>query len=121
MQRHLPLLISVAAAVCLVGGAIALANREEPTGPRKIGTKKFTAKELAAFDGQDGRACYVAVKKTVYEIAQGRLWNEGKHATSGGKAECGRDLTAVITQSPHGTSKLKSLDIVGTLESASRP
>jgi predicted heme/steroid binding protein len=119
MKKHLPLFISAVIAIGLIGGALILTNRDESATARQpAGTKKFSNNALAAFDGREGRECYVAVEGTVYRIDQGRLWQDGKHASSRGKAACGRDLTAAIKQSPHGTSKLKSLDVMGTLESA---
>ena len=39
----------------------------------------------------------------------------GRHTPSGGRARCGLDLTDVIDESPHGRSKLRLLDKVGTL------
>src|SRR6266508_5065059 len=61
---------------------------------------------LARNDGQDGRSCYVAVDGTVYLIDNSALWAGGRHIPSNGRATCGRDLTTVIDQSPHGRSKL---------------
>jgi predicted heme/steroid binding protein len=77
-----------------------------PTTP-SAGDESFTTAELAAFNGKNGKDCYVAVDGTVYEINSG-LWVNGEHTTSMGQATCGKDLTTVINSSPHGKSVLKS-------------
>ena len=77
-------------------------------------TKVFTADTLKEYDGQNGHACYVAVKGTVYEIKDNSYWQNGKHVPSDGRGYCGADMTNVITQSPHGESVLSTLPKVGT-------
>lgn len=112
-KNYTSLIASALIALCLVGGA--LYWRHVAAQNNTASSKVFTATELAKFNGQNGQLCYVAVDDTVYEIEQGRLWNNGKHDSSEGKASCGRDLTDVISQSPHGRSKLSALKKVGTL------
>lgn len=72
--------------------------------------------EVAKHTGKDGNSCWVAVDGTVYEISGFVLWVEGEHKPSGGRAKCGKDLSEVIKQSPHGKSKLKLLKEIGLLE-----
>lgn len=115
-------------AFALIGGAVYLrtssAQPEAPqtqsavTEEKPAKPKNITPEELAASDGKQGSKCYVAVDGKVYEIEQGRLWKNGEHATSQGQAHCGLDLTATITKSPHGKSKLEALPVVGSLEPA---
>lgn len=75
--------------------------------------QNISAATLAKYDGQNCEPCYVAIDESVYEIEQGRLWQDGQHTTSGGKAMCGKDLTEALKQSPHGRSKLEGLPKVG--------
>ncbi|HSX29422.1 MAG TPA: hypothetical protein VLE73_02585 [Candidatus Saccharimonadales bacterium] len=114
-KRNKGLLISIVVAVLVVAGAFilksVLAARAQHNGK---GT--FTIAQLSAYDGKNGHACYVAVDGTVYKIDQGRLWQNGEHTSSEGKASCGRDLSQAIKQSPHGKSKLSTLEVVGTLK-----
>ncbi len=84
----------------------------QPAKSNKIVTKN----ELAKNDGKEGRACFVAVDTTAYEITQGRLWNNGMHDTSNEQAMCGRDLTEALSKSPHGRSKLEDMQVVGTYQ-----
>jgi predicted heme/steroid binding protein len=93
-------------------GAGATAAAPKPTATGAV----VTLAALAQHDGQDGRQCYVAVDGTVYLIENSGLWVGGRHVPSGGRATCGRDLTTVIDQSPHGRSKLLLLTVVGKLE-----
>ena len=72
--------------------------------------------EVANHTGKDGNTCWVAVDWTVYEISGFVLWVEGEHKPSGGRAKCGKDLSEVIKQSPHGKSKLKLLKEIGPLQ-----
>jgi predicted heme/steroid binding protein len=79
------------------------------------GDRSYTLEELSGFDGRDNTQCLVAVDGAVYLVEGFELWRGGEHTTSGGRAHCGRDLTAVIGESPHGRSKLILLEKVGTL------
>lgn len=107
------LVISLVVAALLVGGALYLRS-VQAAGTKA--DKTFSARELAEFDGKEGRDCYVAVDGKVYKIEQGRLWKNGQHSSSKGEASCGRDLSVEITKSPHGKSKLTALEVVGTLK-----
>lgn len=75
----------------------------------------FTTEQLKQYDGQNGHACYVAVKGTVYEI-NNQYWQDGKHIPSGKQAYCGADMTEVIGKSPHGESVLSQLPKVGAFK-----
>lgn len=74
-----------------------------------------TKDELLEKDGREGNLCWVAIDGIVYEISGFALWVDGLHTSSGGKARCGKDLSGVINESPHGKSKLKLLKEVGIL------
>lgn len=72
--------------------------------------------EVAKHTGKNGNSCWVAVDGTVYEIGGFALWADGLHSPSGGRARCGKDLSEVMLQSPHGKSKLKLLKEIGPLQ-----
>lgn len=131
IKRYWPLVVAAIIAALLIGGALVYRSRQGGDAPRTAngdfsvdsvlpahnsssGNQTFNAQQLAAFDGRNGTACYVAVNGVVYEIKQGTLWKDGQHTTSGGQAMCGKDLSEAIKQSPHGTSKLEALPKVGT-------
>lgn len=84
----------------------------QPSAP----TVTITLSQLATQDGKGVNKCYVAVDSTVYQIIQGRLWNNGVHDPSNMQAYCGRDLSENIDKAPHGRDKLKELYIVGRLK-----
>ncbi len=88
----------------------------ETTDSNKEGSgeveKQFTKKELAEFDGKEGRPAYVAVDGVVYDVTGLGTWTDGKH----NGVLAGKDLTNEIKNiSPHGVSKLKGLTVVGKL------
>lgn len=96
--------------------AIVIASQLISSKKTTQSTKQFSIAEIEASDGKDGRDCYVVVDKIVYEIVQGKKWNDGQHDTSKGQAYCGADLTDVIDKSPHGKSILSILSKVGELK-----
>lgn len=78
--------------------------------------QRISLDEVAKHTGKDGNSCWVAVDGVVYEIGGFALWADGLHSPSGGRARCGKDLSEVILQSPHGKSKLKLLKEIGPLQ-----
>ena len=76
----------------------------------------ITESELAKADGKNGNQCYVVVDNIVYSISGFVLWADGAHSPSGGRARCGKDMSSVINQSPHGKSKLSLLQKVGVYQ-----
>lgn len=72
--------------------------------------------ELAKNNGKSGSKCWVAVNGTVYDVSNEREWKNGQHTSSDGQAYCGADMSDVIGESPHGTSVLRSLTVVGKLQ-----
>ena len=74
---------------------------------------ELTLEELSEFDGQDGRAAYIAVDGVIYDVSESKRWKDGKH--NGYTA--GKDLTEEIKNiSPHGVSKLKQVPAIGKLK-----
>lgn len=78
--------------------------------------KVVTSSELADANGKSGNPCYVVVDGVAYSISGFALWADGLHSPSGGRARCGKDLSSVIGQSPHGKSKLNLLQRVGVYQ-----
>lgn len=74
--------------------------------------KTFTVSELAAFNGQNGKAAYIAVEGIVYDVTNVKEWKNGTHQDN----SAGLDLTTQIKASPHGVAKLEGVPIVGTLK-----
>lgn len=92
------------------------ASSETSAAPASSESSGITLSEVATHTGRDGNSCWVAVDDTVYEIGGFVLWADGLHSPSGGRARCGKDLSSVIGQSPHGKSKLKLLKEIGPLQ-----
>ena len=74
-------------------------------------TKTFTLDELAQYDGKNGNDAYVAVDGIVYDVTNAAKWQNGNHYG----VQAGTDCTTAISRSPHGSSVLDGLLIVGTL------
>ncbi len=71
----------------------------------------FTLDELAQYDGKNGNDAYVAVEGIVYDVTNAAKWQNGNHYG----VQAGTDCTTAISRSPHGSSVLDGLPIVGTL------
>lgn len=91
----------------------AVESSEQPQATKPAG---ITMADVEAHTGKDGQACWVAVSGEVYEISGFVVWVDGVHTPSGGRARCGKDLTQVIGQSPHGSRVLKLLNHLGPLQ-----
>jgi len=77
--------------------------------------KNFTEKELAQYDGKNGRPVYVSYRGKVYDVSSSFLWRDGNHQVlhSGGV-----DLTDAVEQAPHSGDVLEKFPVVGILDSA---
>lgn len=71
----------------------------------------FILDELAQYDGKNGNDAYVAVDGIVYDVTNAAKWQNGSHYG----VQAGTDCTTAISRSPHGSSVLDGLPIVGTL------
>lgn len=88
-------------------------SNTENTSDKSSSTEKtFTLEDLKKYDGQNGNPAYVAVNGNVYDVTNAKKWKNGKHVSG---VVAGVDLTNTIGNSPHGTSVLKDVPIVGTL------
>jgi predicted heme/steroid binding protein len=74
--------------------------------------KEFTEKELAKYNGKNGKPAYVAYKGKVFDVSTSFLWKDGEHQVL---HEAGKDLTEALQQAPHGEEVLKKFPIVGIL------
>lgn len=75
-------------------------------------SKIFTVKELAEFDGKEGRKAYTSYKGLVYDVTESNLWKAGEHF--GLKA--GIDLTGSMAEAPHGEEVFTGFKVIGKLE-----
>ena len=81
-------------------------------GSAADGTLELTLDQLKQYDGKNGNPAYIAVDGVIYDVSNVGQWSNGTH--NGYSA--GQDLTdAIKNKSPHGTSKLNGVPIVGKL------
>lgn len=71
----------------------------------------LTIKELAAYNGKNGKPAYVAVDGVIYDVTGVEAWKDGEH--KGGKA--GTDISALIKNAPHKISVLGKRTTVGSI------
>lgn len=120
-MKHRTLILAVFVIVILgsVGAIVYMLNSQNQAKPQSQSAADtrdaagITLNEVQKHTGKDGNSCWVVVDDTVYEISGFVQWVDGVHTPSGGKARCGKDLSEVISESPHGKSKLKYLKEVG--------
>ena len=84
---------------------------EMQNATNKSEMKEFTLKELAEYNGKNGKA-YVAYQGQVYDVTDENVWKNGTHKG----CNAGTDLTGKIDQTPHGAEILKGYPVVGTLK-----
>ncbi len=78
----------------------------------------FSEEELKQYDGQEGRAAYIAHQGKVYDVSESKMWRGGQHMKRHG---AGADLTAEISAAPHDADVLSRYPQVGTLEATQVP
>ncbi len=74
--------------------------------------RTFTKKELAEFNGKDGKPTYVALNGKVYDVSKSEQWEDGEHQFL---HNSGEDLTDEIGGAPHEEDVLEKFPVVGTL------
>jgi predicted heme/steroid binding protein len=75
--------------------------------------KEFTLEELSNYDGANGRAAYVAVNGTVYDVSKEATWGGGTHFG----LYAGKDLSAEFMGCHKGmVEMLNKLPKVGILK-----
>jgi predicted heme/steroid binding protein len=91
-------------------------ERQTATGMHNVTeipqVKEYTLKELAEYNGKNGKASYVAYQGKVYDVSNSDLWKGGIHK---GHA-AGKDLTEELNKSVHGPEIIKGFPVVGTLK-----
>jgi predicted heme/steroid binding protein len=80
--------------------------------------KELTAKELAQYNGENGKPAYVAYDGKVYDVSASFLWKDGKHQAF---HKAGVDLTLALEQAPHGAEVFERFPVVGILRNANVP
>ena len=76
------------------------------------GTLELTLDQLKQYDGKNGNPAYIAVDGVIYDVTNDKHWKTGSHEGY----SAGKDLTdAIMGKSPHGTSVLEGVPIVGKL------
>jgi len=76
------------------------------------GTLELTLDQLKQYNGKDGNPAYIAVDGVIYDVTNDRHWKSGTHEGY----SAGKDLTdAIKGKSPHGTSVLEGVPVVGKL------
>jgi predicted heme/steroid binding protein len=73
----------------------------------------FTVDDLAAFDGKEGRAAYLAFKGKVYDVSGSIMWEGGEHED---EHSAGVDMTDDMDFAPHSEDVLDAFPVVGVLE-----
>jgi predicted heme/steroid binding protein len=106
------LMFSLAACAATTTVKTPVTNNPTPTTQNPTPTvKTFTLAQLAKYNGMNGMPAYIAVSGVVYDVTNAKGWSNGSHQG----VSAGQDLTAAITQAPHGTSVLTGLPVVGKL------
>ncbi|MGB7594443.1 MAG: cytochrome b5 domain-containing protein [Erysipelotrichaceae bacterium] len=98
--------------LCLVVGLVLVLGLTGCSAKSTTGNQTFTVSQLAQYNGQNGNKAYVAIDGKVYDVTNNQAWRNGTHHG----LQAGVDLSAFISQSPHGKGILSSLTVVGTLK-----
>lgn len=79
----------------------------------------MTRDELSQYDGRDGRAAYVAVSGTIYDVSESTYWRDGSHED---QHQAGHDLTEKLRSAPHVRTVVERFPVVDRLtEPAAAP
>lgn len=73
---------------------------------------ELTTDDLAYYNGKDNKPAYVAVYGKIYDVTGSFLWQQGKHEVT---HYAGKDLTAAMSQAPHGMDVFKKFREIGIL------
>ena len=118
------ILITITVLISLiVGGCSSNSSNTQATKPPtsstapaptpKVTTGDMTLEELKKFNGQNGNPAYAAVNGIIYDVSNANGWKNGVHKNG---IKAGADLTKLMADSPHGTSVLKDLPVIGKLK-----
>lgn len=73
----------------------------------------MTLKELADYDGREGRRAYIAVNDKIYDVTDSPRWKDGLHPPN---HYAGQDLTEELSQAPHVRAVVERFPVVGSLD-----
>lgn len=73
--------------------------------------KTWTLDALSKYNGMNGNPAYIAVSGTIYDVTNIGSWSSGVHHG----IHAGQDVTNFFANSPHSTSLLKQLPVVGKI------
>jgi len=76
--------------------------------------RRFTADELARFNGENGTPIYIAFEGRVFDVTASKFWRGGTHMK---RHPSGRDLTDQMSAAPHDTDVLDRFPQIGILVS----
>jgi predicted heme/steroid binding protein len=92
--------------------ASAAAPQAAPADTAKSKLLVLTLEELKQYNGQNGKPAYIAINRDIYDVTDVAAWKGGKHHG----VVAGTDGTEKLMKvSPHKTSVLKKLKVVGKL------
>jgi len=97
-------------AVFIVGPR--LKKRRAAAAVENIQLGDMTSEQLSQCDGQEGRPACFAYKGKIYEATSSPMWKGCLHMA---RHQAGSDLTAVLSQAPHGEDRVMRLAEVGAL------
>jgi predicted heme/steroid binding protein/uncharacterized membrane protein len=80
--------------------------------------KEFRPKDLADFDGKNGKPAYLVHEGKVYDVSESKFWAGGLHMR---RHKAGTDLTTAIQAAPHDTDVLQAYPQVGILKKEKAP
>lgn len=73
---------------------------------------KISKRQLSLRNGQDHDKIWIAYEGRVYDVTESRLWLNGKHY----EHWAGQDLTAELSDAPHGIGVFDRFQCIGVLE-----
>lgn len=101
------------AAQCGMEVSTSKASNCEMTNAPKV----FTLDELAKYNGQNGKASYIAVNSVVYDVTSYNKWQEEQIFDSyKEKIAAGKDLSQYVTNSDSETNFFDSVPRMGALK-----
>jgi predicted heme/steroid binding protein/uncharacterized membrane protein len=80
--------------------------------------KEFSPEDLEAYNGKDGKPCYVVYGGKVYDVSDSKLWKGGMHMR---RHQAGTDLTTDIQAAPHDADVLERYPQVGVMKVSEAP
>jgi predicted heme/steroid binding protein/uncharacterized membrane protein len=80
--------------------------------------REFDFKDLAEFNGEDGKPVYIVHQDKVIDVSNSKMWKGGLHMR---RHHAGTDLTTDIQAAPHGLEVLERYPQVGVLSKPQDP